>query len=215
MFPLNTVLFPGVTVPLHVFEERYRALVEHLLGIEDPAERTFGTVAIREGYEVGSHGAQSLFRVGVRMQLTEVELHPDGSYDIEAVGIERIQMDALDGSGPFPVGEIQDLPEPAVVADDHVVERARTTFSAYRLALTEFGEDPYDGSLPRDPEYLSWALAACAPLPMAERQGLLEAGDAEERLILVTDLLRSELRAMNVIPSLPATDVARNRWSPN
>ena len=45
MFPLNTVLFPGVTVPLHVFEERYRALVEHLLGIEDPAERAFGTVA--------------------------------------------------------------------------------------------------------------------------------------------------------------------------
>ncbi len=215
MFPLNTVLFPGVTVPLHVFEERYRALVEHLLGIEDPAERAFGTVAIREGYEVGSHGAQSLFRIGVRMQLTEVELNPDGSYDIEAVGIERIQMDALDGRGPFPVGEIQDLPEPAVVADDHVVERARATFSAYRLALTEFREDPYEGSLPRDPEYLSWALAACAPLPMAERQALLEAGDAEERLILVTDLLRSELRAMNVIPSLPATDVARNRWSPN
>ena len=53
MFPLNTVLFPGVTLPLHVFEERYRALVEHLLRIEDPAERVFGSVAIREGYEVG------------------------------------------------------------------------------------------------------------------------------------------------------------------
>jgi hypothetical protein len=50
---------------------------------------------------------------------------------------------------------------------------------------------------------------------MSERQSLLEAADAEERLILVTDLLRAELRAMNVIPSLPATDVARNRWSPN
>jgi Lon protease-like protein len=215
MFPLNTVLFPGVTLPLRVFEERYRALVEHLLTIEDPAERTFGSVAIREGYEVGAHGAQSLFRVGVRMQLTEVEAHADGTYDIEAVGIDRIQMDALDGSGPFPVGEIQDLPEPVTMVEEHIVERARATFSAYRLALTEFRDDPYEGTLPRDPEYLSWALAACAPLPMAERQGLLEAGDAEERLILVTDLLRSELRAMNVIPSLPATDVARNRWSPN
>ena len=39
MFPLNTVLFPGVTIPLHVFEDRYRALVHHLLRIEDPAER--------------------------------------------------------------------------------------------------------------------------------------------------------------------------------
>jgi Lon protease-like protein len=113
------------------------------------------------------------------------------------------------------VGEVQPVPEPSVVVPEHVVDRARATFSAYRIALTEFRADPYEGTLPRDPEYLSWTLAACAPLPMPERQSLLEASDAEERLILVTDLLRSELRAMNVIPSLPATDVARNRWSPN
>lgn len=215
MFPLNTVLFPGVTLPLHVFEERYRSLVEHLLSIDDPEKRTFASVAIREGYEVGDHGAQSLFRVGCRLQLSEVEAHPDGTYDIVVVGVDRVRLEALDGSGPYPVGEVQELPEPVVDVPDHLVERARATFSAYRLALTEFRDDPYDGTLPRDPEYLSWTLAACAPLPMAERQSLLEANDAEERLILVTDLLRDELRAMNVIPSLPATDVARNRWSPN
>ena len=50
---------------------------------------------------------------------------------------------------------------------------------------------------------------------MDERQALLEAEDAAERLVLVTDLLRSELRAINVIPSLPATEVARTRWCPN
>jgi len=76
-------------------------------------------------------------------------------------------------------------------------------------------QDPFDGSLPQDPLYLSWTLAACAPLPMAERQELLEADDAAHRLVLVTDLLREELRAMNVIASLPATEVARTRWSPN
>jgi Lon protease-like protein len=215
MFPLNAVLFPGVTLPLHVFEDRYRALVEHLVTLDDPAERVFGSVAIREGYEVGDHGAQSLFRVGCRLQLSEVEAQPDGSYEIVAVGLDRIQLEALDGSGPFPVGEVRELPEPAVVVPAHVVERARATFSAYRIALTDFRSDPYEGTLPRDPEYLSWTLSACAPLPMAERQSLLEAADAEERLILVTDLLRSELRAMNVIPSLPATEVARDRWSPN
>lgn len=215
MFPLNTVLFPGVTLPLHVFEERYRALVRHLLSIEDPAQRTFASVAIREGYEVGDHGAQSLFRIGCRLHLTDVEENPDGSYDVVAVGVDRVRLEALDGSGPYPVGEVSELVEPAIDVPEHVVERARATFSAYRLALTEFSADPYEGTLPRDAEYLSWTLAACAPLPMAERQGLLEAGDAEERLILVTDLLRDELRAMNVIPSLPASDVARNRWSPN
>ena len=65
------------------------------------------------------------------------------------------------------------------------------------------------------PTYLSWTLAACAPLPLQDRQALLEADDATDRLVLVTDLLRSELKAMNVIPSLPATEVARTRWSPN
>ena len=76
MFPLNTVLFPGVSVPLRVFEDRYRAMVHHLQRIEDPAARVFGSVGIREGYEVGDHGGQSLFRVGVKVQLTEVEPHP-------------------------------------------------------------------------------------------------------------------------------------------
>jgi Lon protease-like protein len=215
MFPLNAVLFPGVTLPLHVFEDRYRALVHHLIRIEDPAERVFGSVAIREGYEVGDHGAQSLFRVGCSLQLTEVEANPDGSFEIVAVGLERIQLDRLDSSGPYPVGQVSLRPEPTVVVPDHVVERARATFTAYRAALSQFRPDPYEGTLPRDAEYLSWTLAACAPLPMSERQSLLEADDAEERLILVTDLLRAELRAMNVIPSLPATEVARNRWSPN
>ena len=69
--------------------------------------------------------------------------------------------------------------------------------------------------LPQDPTFLSWTLAALAPLPLPDRQALLEAEDPSERLILVTDLLRTELRAMNVIPSLPATEVARTRWSPN
>ena len=215
MFPLNAVLFPGVTLPLRIFEERYLALVEHLLQIEDPAERVFGSVGIREGYEVGDHGAQSLFRVGVRLQLTEVEQRADGTYDVVAVGRDRIRLDRLDPSDVYPRGEVAVLPELDRPVEQHVVDSARTTFAAYRMLMREIAADPYDGDLPQDPTYLSWTLAACAPLPMAERQSLLEADDAAERLILVTDLLRSELRAMNVIPSLPATEVARTAWSPN
>jgi len=215
MFPLNAVLFPGVSVPLTVFEDRYRALVHHLLRIDDPAERVFGSVGIREGYEVGEHGTQSLYRVGCRMQLTEVESHPDGSFDVVGVGLERIQLDRLDTSGPFPVGHVVDRPEPEAEVPEPILERARIAFTAYRAALADIRSDPYEGTLPRDPTYLSWTLAAVAPLPMPERQALLEAEDAGDRLILVTELLRTELRAMNVIPSLPATEVARTRWSPN
>ena len=219
MFPLNAVLYPGVSVPLHVFEDRYRALIHHLMRIEDPAERLFGSVAIREGYEVGDHGNQSLYRIGMRMQVTEIEPHADGTFDITAVGRDRIQLDRLLTTDQFPVGEVTLLdgtqPQPQDEVPSDVVERARATFTAYRHVLTSIAGDPLQGDLPSDPTYLSWTLAACTPLPMGERQQLLEASDTAERLILVTDLLKSELQAINIITSLPATQVARTRWSPN
>jgi Lon protease-like protein len=215
MFPLNAVLFPGVSVPLKVFEDRYRALVHHLLRVEDPEERLFGSVGIREGYEVGDHGAQSLFRVGCRVQLTDVKAHQDGTFDIVAVGLERIELERLDTTGTFPVGHVVELPEEPTVVPQEILDRARATFTAYRMALTDISSDPYEGRLPKDAVYLSWTLAAVAPLPMHERQQLLEAEDAALRLSMVTELLRDELRAMNVIPSLPATQVARTRWCPN
>ena len=215
MFPLNSVIFPGLSIPLHVFEDRYRALVHHLLRVENPIDRVFGSVGIREGYEVGDHGAQSLYRVGCRVQLTEVESHADGTFDIVAVGLERIELQRLETSGEFPRGHVVDLPETDAPVTAEILEQARATFTAYRVALASIRSDPYSGSLPQDPTYLSWMLAAVAPLPMQERQALLEAEDASRRLVMVTDLLRSELRAMNVIPSLPATEVARTRWSPN
>lgn len=215
MFPLGTVVFPGMSVPLHVFEDRYRMLVSHLLTVTDPAERIFGTVAIREGYEVGDHGAQSVYRMGCILQLTEVERHGDGSFDIVAVARERMMLEEMQRGVDFPQGVVAAVPEPAVDVPTEVLDRARSTFTAFRAAMTELQGDPFSGTLPRDPGFLSWTLAALTPLPLAERQSLLEADDATERLVLVTRLLTEELRAINVIPSLPATQVARTAWSPN
>lgn len=215
MFLLNTVVFPGMSVPLHVFEDRYRHMVAHLLEIEDPADRVFGTVAIRDGYEVGDHGAQSVYRVGCLMQLTEVDPRPDGSFDIVAVARERIMLDHMVPGGDHPRGVASRMPDPTMPVRDEVLARARATFTAYRAALADLQGDPFSGTLPQDPDYLAWTLSALSPLPLSERQSLLEATDATERLELVTQLLRAELRAINVIPSLPATQVARTAWSPN
>jgi uncharacterized protein len=215
MFPLNTVLFPGTSVPLRVFEDRYRALVHHLLRVEDPTERVFGSVGIREGYEVGEHGAQWLFRVGCRVKMTEVEAHADGTFDLIAVGLDRIELEHLDTSGAYPVGRVTPLAEQDVAVPDAVAGTARATFEAYREALVEIDREPPGSDLPHDPAYLSWTLAALAPLTLAERQALLEAEDADSRLRMVTDALRVELRTMQVIASLPATEIARTRWSPN
>lgn len=215
LFPLNTVVFPGVVIPLRVFEDRYRALVHHLLRVPDPADRLFGSMGIREGYEVGEHGAQSLYRVGVRLQLSEVSANDDGSFDIVAVGRDRIRLDRLETSGTFPAGQVTELPAPDAEVDPIVIELATSTFTAYRAAIAPWRGDPHPEPLPRDPVYLSWTLSALAPLTMLQRQSLLESDDATHRLLAVTDLLRGELRAMNVIASLPATEVARTRWSPN
>ena len=129
-----------------------------------------------------------------------MESHPDGTFSIEAVGLDRIQLERLDTTGTFPVGQVVDRPEHEAPGLRELLDRARSTFTAYRAALAEIRVDPYEGDLPQDPSYLSWTLAACAPLPLHERQGLLEAEDAAQRLQMVTDLLRAELRAMNVIP---------------
>jgi Lon protease-like protein len=215
MFPLNSVLFPGMSVPLRVFEDRYRAMVHHLLRLDDPTERVFGSVGIREGYEVGEHGAQTLFKVGCRVKMTEVEALPDGSFELVAIGLDRIELDRLDTSGAYPVGHVRSIAEHEVPVPDRIQAAAREAFEDYCLALLEVGRERPGGDLPRDPAYLSWALSAVAPLTLAQRQELLEAQDPAVRLDMVTEVIRSELRTMRVFPSLPATEVARTRWSPN
>jgi Lon protease-like protein len=218
IFPLNTVMFPGVSVPLHVFEDRYRALVHHLLTISDKSMRLFGIVAIREGYEVGQHGVHSVHRVGCVVQMTSVDPYEDGRFDIEVVGRQRMRLDGLDTSGDYLVGDVETLPErtephPQAMGQ---AERTYATFEEYRRRLSELrGGDVLDGDLPRDPEYLSYSLAATCLLTLSERQELLEASTSLDRLVMLRHALREEMRAMRAIPSLPATEVARTSWSPN
>jgi Lon protease-like protein len=218
VFPLNTVMFPGLTVPLHVFEDRYRALVHHLLTISDTSMRLFGIVAIREGYEVGRHGVQSLHRVGCVVQLTSAEPYDDGRFDIEVVGRQRMRLEGIDTSGSYLVGDVTTMAERTPKGSDTSREAARTlgTFEEYRRRLSEMrGGDVLDGPMPRDPEYLSYSLAATCLQTLAERQALLEAEHSLERLVMLRFALREEMRAMRAIPSLPATEVARTSWSPN
>ena len=221
VFPLNTVVFPGVSLPLHVFEDRYRALVHHLLTISDKSMRLFAIVAIREGYEVGQHHqslVQSLHRVGCVVQMTAVAPDEGGRFDIEVVGRQRMRLHDVDTSGTYLVGDVEVLPERTPKGSDAAHEAARTlsTFEEYRRRLSELrGGDVLDGELPRDPEYLSYSLAATCLLTLQERQTLLEAETTLDRLVLLRHALFEEMRAMRAIPSLPATEVARTGWSPN
>ncbi|MCW2785074.1 MAG: peptidase [Marmoricola sp.] len=219
VFPLNAVVFPGVVTPLHVFEDRYRALMRDLLAISDPADRVFAIVAIREGYEVGDHGMQSMHRTGTLVQLTESERYDDGRFDIEVTGRHRVVLNTVDGSGDYLRAECEFLADGGDRDDDATEEEAaRTlaTFETYREQLSELRGGPVlAGPMPNDPTYLSYSLAATCLLSQAERQELLEAPDAGTRLQMLRRSLLEEMRAMRALPSLPATEVARTRWSPN
>ena len=109
LFPLGTVLFPGLLLPLHIFEERYRQLVQDLL--DGPEPRRFGVIAIRKGRETGIEGVSSLYEVGCTATLRETEEHDDGGFDLVTVGTQRFRLDALDESRPYLQGEVEFLAE--------------------------------------------------------------------------------------------------------
>ncbi len=218
IFPLGLVAFPGMTLPLHVFEDRYRALVRDLLAVEDPDDRVFGVVAIREGYEVGSFEARSMYRTGCLMQLRVAEAYPDGRFDISCVGRGRVRVLDTDADLPYLRADVALVSTPA--EDElflaHEAARALAVFEEYRSTVAELrGGEVMAGTLPAEPELMSYALAATCSLPLVDRQHLLEAPSTSERLGLLRRQLRAELRAMRALPSLPATEVARSGWSPN
>ena len=86
LFPLGTVLFPGLVLPLHVFEERYRSLVRDLMALPTGSPREFGVVAIRRGWEVDSGSPITLYDVGCTAAVREITEHEDGKFDLVTVG---------------------------------------------------------------------------------------------------------------------------------
>ena len=92
LFPLGLVLYPGVMLPLHIFEERYRRLVRDLLDMQD-GSRLFGVVAIKAGREVGTDGITALHEIGCTAELRYAEAYEDGRFDIIVTGMPTVPAD--------------------------------------------------------------------------------------------------------------------------
>ncbi|MFJ8578703.1 LON peptidase substrate-binding domain-containing protein [Micromonospora sp. NPDC093277] len=202
VFPLGTVLFPGLVLPLHIFEERYRALVRHLVGLPEGAPREFGVVAIQAGWEVAlgagrAGGDVTLHEVGCTAELRQVTELDDGGFDIVTVGRRRFRIAEVDeGTAPYLTAEVEWLPEPA--GTDEVADLlAARVISVFRQYLNLVRPDPQEISeqLPEDPTVLSHLVAATAALTVADRQHLLAIDDTATRL-------RTELRLLNRETSL-------------
>ena len=215
LFPLGTVLYPGVVLPLHIFEKRYRRLVRDLL--DQPAgPRSFGVVAIKEGREVGRDGVTALHEIGCTAELRRVEAYDDGRFDIIAVGVSRFRVVRVDASQPM-VGEVELLPD--VSTDEAITLSARAVrmFGSYREALLTaqglLADEP--PQLPDDPVELSYVIAASMLVDMSDKQELLATSTVDERLALEVAILRRESALVSQLSTRPAVEFPRAGYSPN
>ncbi len=218
LFPLTTALVPGLVLPLHIFEPRYRMMVEELLAKPED-EREFGIVAVRErtvDVSETSPGSPSpasdLYPVGVTATLRQAERLDDGRYDI-IVDVDR--------SAPLLRAVIDFLPEPEVDPSDPVVSlqtsRAAAAFDRYRAALGGrlAEERDEDEQVPTDPVVLGYLITAALVVDSDTRQGLLASPDTISRLKACTRILGQETAMISALGAVPAIDLLQPNPSVN
>jgi Lon protease-like protein len=229
VFPLSTVLFPGLVLPLHIFEERYRTLVRELVAKSEATPHEFGVVTFRHGSEVAPDPgeesaapappivAADLYDVGCTAELRHVTELPDGRFDIMTVGRRRFTVLGVEqGAEPYLTAHVQWLPEddePSPAAQ-LLAPRVLAAFRTY-LELLRPNSEALE-QVPDDPTVLSHLVAATAQLTVEERQMLLATPDTAGRLRTELRLLTREaglLARVRAVP-VPLSDLARPA-SPN
>ncbi|MER5807913.1 LON peptidase substrate-binding domain-containing protein [Streptomyces sp. NPDC002033] len=239
LFPLNQVLFPGLVLPLNIFEERYRAMMRDLLKTGEDEPRRFAVVAIRDGREVAPTGpglpdqtalpergpaagfgpdpVQAFHRVGCIADAATIREREDGTFEVLATGTTRVRLLSVDASGPFLVAELEELPEDAGDGAGALSEGVLRAFRSYQKRLAGARERTLAPApdLPDEPSVVSYLVAAAAVLDIPSKQRLLQAPDTATRLAEELKLLRSETAVIRHLPSLPAVELTRTPTSPN
>lgn len=193
MFPLGSVLLPSAVLPLHVFEDRYRQLVRDCLD----GDREFGVTLIERGSEVGGDDQRSM--LGTIAQILDAEEYPDGRWGLVAVGTRRFRVDRWLDDGPYPRADLTDWPDEP--DDDPPVERVETARACLRRVLalaTELGmaAAPAATEITDDAALASYQMAVLAPLGPFDRQRVLSAASARQRLGLVEGLLNETAQVL-------------------
>lgn len=215
LFPLNTPLVPGLVLPLHIFEPRYRGLVRDLLDIPSEDDREFGILAVRDGHDLGREGADALFPVGVTTVLRQVEELPDGRFDIVTTGSRRFRLLELDDSAPLAHAEVEFLDEVTEPEDAVLAVSVGRRFRDYRAALSGQVQATVEDDIPGDPTVLSYLVTAAMILPLEERQQLLAAPTTGARLRQAGTLLSRENLLISELAAVPALDLPGAPPSPN
>ena len=193
MFPLGMVHFPGVPLPLQVFEPRYRQLTIDCL----EGDREFGVVLIERGSEVG--GGDVRTGVGTMTTIVDAGFNQLGLVRLDTLGTRRIRVVRWLDDDPYPRAEVEDLPPPSVGPEE--AARGTAVERQVRRALALRGEldeptVPSGIELDPDPVRHLFQLAAIAPLGSFDKQRLLEAADAAELLTRLEALVADELEVL-------------------
>ncbi|MBM7170355.1 LON peptidase substrate-binding domain-containing protein [Streptomyces sp. G44] len=239
LFPLNSVLFPGLVLPLNVFEERYRAMMRELLKSPEEEQRQFAVVAIRDGLEVApsapglpdqtalpAHGPAAGFgddppkafhSVGCVADAATIRERADGGFEVLATGTTRVRLLSVDASGAFLTAELEEVPEEPGEGAGTLAEGVLRAFRSYQKRLAGARERSLatGAELPDEPSVVSYLVAAAAVLDTPTKQRLLEAPDTAARLRDELELLRAETAIIRNLPSLPATELTRGTTSLN
>jgi uncharacterized protein len=216
LLTVDTVIFPGLVLPIPVTDVQGRAVVRDL--VENGGELVCGAVAVRDGYELGDRVFRSLYGTGCAATISEITLDAgdDGPVEVTLTGNRRFKVAELDSGGDYLVADVEWLVEE--LGDDPLgtAAIAVSRFRRYAAAVTEISQPGlHIGSLPDDPSTLSYLISAAMTLLTPDRQKLLEAADTTTRLAQLVGLLDTEMAAMAAVPSLPATDIAWSDMAPN
>lgn len=199
LFPLNSVLFPDMPLPLHIFEERYKLMIERCI----QEKRPFGVVLIRNGESDTSDEAEP-YLVGCSAQITQVQPLNEGRMFIMAIGRERFRILSLKRDKPYLVGVVESAPlqdeDNMTLADES--EQLRPIVIKYLEILARIGKVEFDiGQVPDDPEALIYLAASIIQVSSEEKQDFLATDSASYLLAELRRVYQREVDLMKVMPT--------------
>lgn len=197
LFPLQTVLFPGIPLRLHIFEERYKQMIEECLRTRS----RFGVVLIRKGREALGPLAEP-YDVGCAARIVRAERLDQGRLNLIAMGAERFRIQTLTRDQPYLVGEVSWDPLPA--SDDRQVaqeaERLRPWFTRYLETVSALEQASLTTmEAPQEPLALAYLAAYLLQIPLPKKQELLEASTSVHLLRELRKLYRKEIGLLTAL----------------
>jgi uncharacterized protein len=196
LFPLNTVLFPSMSLTLHIFEERYKQMIGHCI----QKDMHFGVALIREGSEVGAPAVP--FELGTTAQIVRVEKLEEGRMNIVAVGRKRFRLLELKNDLPYLTGRVEFAPH--VLGDrDGAVNAAlivRRLFKQYlQIMMTLMDKEAVVEETPQDVVSLAYVVASTLQIDNQLKQNMLATDSVQEILDQELNLLPKEITRLRML----------------